>query len=242
MSLQTQLYKLVKTYPQWRFAPPRVQMHRQLVALGTDYGGYCLDTAALCPDSVVYSLGIGEDISFDLSLIRAHGLQIEAFDPTPKVKKWLAAQTLPAGFHFHETGIADFDGEADFYLPPREEWVSHSIISAKQYKEESIRVPMTRLATAMRRLGHTRIDVLKMDIEGAEYGVIEDLVRENIPIRQLLVEFHHRLSSLGTGKTRRAIALLEKHGMLTTYVCPRAEIFAFIRVEQPPGPSAESKT
>jgi FkbM family methyltransferase len=229
VTLQTQLHKRLRSYTQWGFAPPRVQLERRLQLLGSDYGGYFLDTSLLRPDAVVYSLGVGEDISFDLALMQRFAVDIHAFDPTPKVKKWLAPQTLPAEFHFHETGIADFDGDAAFYLPPREEWVSHSIVSAKQYSREAIRVPMMRLGTAMRRLGHAGIDILKMDIEGAEYAVIEDIVRERIPVQQLLVEFHHRLPSLGTEKTRRSLSLLQGYGMRIGYVCPRVEIFTLMK-------------
>ena len=81
----------------------------------------------------------------------------------------------------------------------------------------------------MRRLRHSRIDVLKMDIEGAEYGVIDDLVRERIPVQQLLVEFHHRLSCVGTGKTKRALSLLEAYGLKIGYICPRMEVFTLLR-------------
>jgi FkbM family methyltransferase len=229
MNLQHQLRKYVRSYPQWKFAPPRVQLQRQLNRFGTDYGGYFLDESMISNKAVVYSLGIGEDISFDLSLIERFGAEVEAFDPTPRVKKWLASQTLPGQFHFHETGIADFDGEAQFHLPPRKDWVSHSMSPARQYSRECERFPVMRLATAMHCLGHHRIDVLKMDIEGAEYAVIEDIVKGRIPVQQLLVEFHHRLSSIGTGKTRRALALLESHGMKITYICPRIEVFTLVR-------------
>jgi len=229
MNLQSQLRKYVRTYPQWGFAPPRVQVQHRLERIGTEYGGYCLAPSLMKPDAVVYSAGIGEDISFDQSLIEMFGVEIEAFDPTPKVKEWLASQALPEQFHFHAMGIADADGEAVFHLPPRKDWVSHSMISARQYSRETASFPVMRLATAMARLGHSRIDVLKMDIEGAEYGVIEDLVRTQIPVAQLLVEFHHRLSSFGTDDTRRAISLLEEYGMKIGHVCPRMEVFTFLQ-------------
>jgi FkbM family methyltransferase len=206
-----------------------VQVQRRLERFGTEYGGYWLAPSLMKPDAVIYSVGIGEDISFDRSLIEHFGVEIEAFDPTPKVKEWLASQTLPKQFHFHAMGIADSDGDAVFHLPPRNDWVSHSIISARQYSRETASFPVVRLGTAMERLGHSRIDVLKMDIEGAEYGVIEDLVRTQIPVGQLLVEFHHRLSAFGTGDTRRAILLLEGNGMKIGHVCPRMEVFTFIQ-------------
>jgi len=88
---------------------------------------------------------------------------------------------------------------------------------------------MIRLNTAMQRLGHSRIDVLKMDIEGAEYEVLEDVVRDRIPVNQILVEFHHRLSSVGTAETKRILSLLEGYGMKIGYICPRMEVFTLIR-------------
>ncbi len=225
----TRLRNYLRAYPQWRFAPPRLQITRCVERFGSEYGGYWLDASMIDSGAVVYSLGIGEDISFDLSLIERFGVDVQAFDPTPKVKKWLAAQSLPRQFHFREVGIAGHDGEETFYLPPRENWVSHSVMQARQYGRASLRFPVMRLSTAMQLLGHRRIDVLKMDIEGAEYAVIEEIVGERIPLKQLLVEFHHRLSSVGTRKTRLALAQLENYGMKISYVCPRKEVFTLVQ-------------
>jgi FkbM family methyltransferase len=232
MNLHLQLRKYLRSYPEWKLAPPRVQLRRALQKVGSEYGGYFLDPSGIGPDAVVYSLGIGEDISFDLSLIHQYGVTVHAFDPTPQVKKWLASQKLPDEFCFHDTGIADFDGEGIFYLPPRPDHVSHSVVPARQFSRESIPVPMMRLGTAMERLGHSRIGLMKMDIEGGEYGVLEDLVRERIPVEQILVEFHHRFSSIGTAKTRRMLSMLEDYGMRICYVCPRVEVFTLVRSTQ----------
>ena len=217
------------SYPQWNFDPPRVRVVRKLVKVGSEYGGYSLDLSLVNRDSTVYSLGIGEDISFDLGLIDQFGAAIHAFDPTPAVKKWIDSQSLPEQFHFHDAAIGDSDGEAVFYLPPRKDYISHSMVQASEYSKESIRVPVMRLSTAMRQLGHTRIDVLKMDIEGAEYTVLQDVIQQGIPIGQLLIEFHHRLSSIGTGQTRRILALLEGYGMKVAYTCPRMEVFTLVQ-------------
>jgi FkbM family methyltransferase len=227
--IYSMLRSCLRAYPEWSFAPPRAQTNRRLEKFGSEYGGYFLDASMIDTGAVVYSLGIGEDISFDLSLIERFGVDVQAFDPTPKVKKWLAAQSLPRQFHFHEAGISGRDGEEVFYPPPREDWVSHSLIQARQYGSGSVRFPVMRLSTAMRIHGHTEIDVLKMDIEGAEYAVIEEIVRKRISVVQILVEFHHRLSSLGTDKTRIALSLLEGHGMKISYVCPRKEVFTLVK-------------
>ena len=186
-----------------------------------------MDPRRITSNSIIYSIGVGQDISFDLCMITRCGSTVHAFDPTPRVKDWLDTQSLPAQFKFHPVGIADFDGNARFYLPPKSEYISHSIVHAKQYSPETISVPVIRLATAMRELGHKRIDVLKMDVEGAEYSILPDIVHADIRVGQLLIEFHHRLSSIGRAKTREAIDLLNQRGMRTSYICSRGEVFTF---------------
>lgn len=236
-TLYSKLRTYLRAYPQWRFSPPRLQVARHLQKFGSEYGGYFVDATLVDSASVVYSLGIGHDISFDLELIAHTGAHVFAFDPTPEVASWLRSQDLPPHFHFRPVGIAGRDGEEAFYRPPRNDWISHSLVRANQYSSQSVVLPVVRLSEAMRLQGHRCIDLLKMDIEGGEYTVIEEIVRGRIPITQLLVEFHHRLSGIGTQRTREALALLESYGMKISYVCPRKEVFTLVRAlgaDRPP--------
>jgi FkbM family methyltransferase len=230
MAIRPFLRKYLRSYPEWGFNPPRVGRPRRLTRIGSDYGGYFLDTSILPKDPVIYSVGIGLDISFDLTLIQQYGCTVYAFDPTPKIQSWIEGQSLPPRFHFHSVGIADFDGSADFFLPPRPDFISHSMIRAQQYSQDSIRLPVMKLSTAMGRLGHSRIDILKMDIEGGEYAALSDLIKDNIEVGQILVEFHHRLSSVGIDKTRAALFALDDYGMKISYVCPRMEVLTLVRI------------
>jgi FkbM family methyltransferase len=229
MSFHSTLTKYLRAYPQWHFSPPRVQTIRRVERFGSEYGGYFLDPRLVPPSPVVYSLGVGEDISFDLALIKRFGCTVHAFDPTPKVKSWIGAESLPPQFVFHPIGIAEHDGEAEFFLPPRADFISHSIVRARQYSDRSIQVPVSRLSTVMAELGHSEIDILKMDIEGAEYSVLTDVMKAGIPIKQVVAEFHHRLTGFGTRKTKEVIVALNARGMKMCYVCPRLEVFTFVR-------------
>ena len=78
---------------------------------GTEYGGWPL-LKSTPEGSLIYSFGIGEDISFDLESIERLKCIVHGFDPTPKSLAWIASQKLPSEFHFHRFGIADRDGEA----------------------------------------------------------------------------------------------------------------------------------
>jgi hypothetical protein len=70
----------------------------------------------------------------------------------------------------------------------------------------------------MRGFGHERVDLLKLDIEGAEYDVLADLLSSTIRIGQLLVEFHHLKSKPAQAATRKAVAALNAAGYLITAI------------------------
>ena len=72
----------------------------------------------------------------------------------------------------------------------------------------------------MEELGHDGIDVVKLDIEGAEYDVIENMLEAGVRPSQLLVEFHHRRPDIGTDKTRQALADLKIAGYQVFAVSP----------------------
>jgi disulfide oxidoreductase YuzD len=71
---------------------------------------------------------------------------------------------------------------------------------------------MRSIKDIMKDLGHTHIDVLKMDIEGAEYSVIENILDSDISIDQVLIEFHDRFVENGKARTQQTIRLLNNKG------------------------------
>jgi FkbM family methyltransferase len=199
------------------------------LALGTEYGGYAVCPAELSQESLVYSFGVGCDVSFDEALIAARGLTVHAFDPTPRSIEWVEQQTLPAGFVFHPWGIADFDGTARFHAPKDPTHVSHTLLSGGDMGTGTVEVPVFRLRTIMQKLGHDHLDVLKMDIEGAEYGVLGDLLSGEVSIPQLLIEFHHHRSGVALEQTQTAIEALERAGYRAFHESKSGYEFSFLR-------------
>lgn len=84
----------------------------------------------------------------------------------------------------------------DFYLPIRIDYVSASAIKHKNVdKNHAIKVEMKTIRTIMKELGHQHIDILKMDIEGLEFQVVNDMMNldlDNINIGLFCVEIHER--------------------------------------------------
>lgn len=160
---------------------------------GNDYGGFFVATDFVDENSVVYSFGIGEDVSFDTEIIKKYNANVYGFDPTPKSVKLISEQTLPEKFKFYDFGISDKTGPATFYFPKNPDFVSGSVVEQSNIDlENGIDVQLKTLDDKAHFLGHQKIDILKMDIEGSEYDVLENIVKSNLFIGQILIEFHDR--------------------------------------------------
>ncbi|MCG8582741.1 MAG: FkbM family methyltransferase [Bacteroidales bacterium] len=201
--------------------------------IGSSNGGFYLSPEHLGPTSVVYSFGIGQDISFDTAMINKFNCKVFGFDPTPKSIDWVKSQGEIEGFSFTPVGISDKNGELQFFLPQNDKHVSGSLVDNTVTDSENIiKVPVKDLKTIAGELGHHSIDVLKMDIEGAEYDVIPSILESGINIKQILIEFHHRLYRGGNQKTNEAIRLLANHGYKVFAASEILEEISFIKSEE----------
>lgn len=196
---------------------------------GSDYGGFYICPELINEKSIIYSFGIGEDISFDMALINQHNCHVFGFDPTPKSINWIKSQNLPENFHFYGYGISNKSGFMDFYLPKNPEHVSGSIVVQNHLDtKEKITVKMKTFEDISLELDHKHIDILKMDIEGAEYNVIESIIKSNISITQILIEFHYRFVEDGKQRTKEIIKKLNEYGYKIFAVSDSLEEISFI--------------
>jgi FkbM family methyltransferase len=189
-----------------------VRLHRRfdlvrydkIVRIGTDYGGWAVPDDRLGANSVCYCVGIGEDASFDLGLIDRYGCDVHAFDPTPVAVTYVSNAVTPPAFHFHPVGLWSYDGQIPFYPPQNRAHASYSALNLQQ-TEESIYCDVKRLSSLMSQLGHTRLDLLKMDIEGAEFDVIDTILADGLDIDTICVEFHR-----STGDIERIVETVDR--------------------------------
>jgi FkbM family methyltransferase len=179
-------------------------------------------------DSVVYVFGVGDDISFDLSIVSHFGCTVHAFDPAPRSIEWAKTQETPVEWIFHQYGLADVDGSITLYPPDDPTWVADTVYAGQYSTSKGVKCPVYRIKTIMKMLGHSRIDLLKMNIEGAEYSAISDLLKSDVPVKQLLISFHHRFKEVGVEKTISAIRALNEAGYKTCHISYNGEEVCFL--------------
>ncbi len=212
------------------FSP--IQYSCPKITLGNKNAQFTVNPSIISSKDIVYSVGVGTDISFDLQLIKKFGVTVFAFDPTPKSIDWLKQQQIPSNFKPFPIGLANYTGEADFYLPENEHHVSATMISKQS--RNVVRVNVKTLGDIMKELGHSSIDLLKMDIEGAEYDVIDDILNQEIEVRQLLIEFHHRQKYIGRDHSKKALHRLNDAGYKVFHISLSGEEYSLMSTKYKP--------
>jgi FkbM family methyltransferase len=163
--------------------------HAGLITLGQACP-WTVDANSLGRNSHVLSAGAGNDISFEKALIVSCGCKIVLLDPSPTGLATVQKENLPPeSLKFMPIGLAGLDGVVDFEQPrdPNEgSFVGggNSNLSSHQFRCQTP-------STLMLELGWSQIDLLKIDIEGLEYEVIQHILKNQVKVRQICVEFHH---------------------------------------------------
>ena len=198
-------------------------------------GGWTFSPIGIDSSSVIFSLGIADNITFDKGMINSFACHIHAFDPTPTWIDWIASQDTPPEFHFYPHAVGNIDGTRLLY--PRVSKNGKPMPGALTLIDEwsgaylPVEAPVKRISTLMSEIGVNHIDILKMDIEAAEYEVIDDVLNSGIPVYQLLVEFHHRFKTVPLDKTKAIIDRLAAAGYRIFFISEKHREFSFIHEE-----------
>jgi FkbM family methyltransferase len=220
-------YRMVNRLRGWRVQDPDAPL--PTVTVGGDggphnYGSWDLPRDfQLTPASIVYSAGIGFDVSFDLEVIDRWGCTVHAWDPGDEVRDFLAAQALPPRFRFQQVALGTSDGSRAFI---KSDGASYSVASADT--PEASRLQTRTLASLMAERGHDRIDLLKMDIEGFEYEVLDQMLETDLRPHCILVEFHH-MQQQRRAETLRSVQRLKEAGYRNFWMSDLGAEYGFIR-------------
>jgi FkbM family methyltransferase len=163
--------------------------------VGDEHSGWVINIKPL--PQVAYCAGVGLGISFELELAKMMRQPVLVFDPSPTGIATMA-RTDTRNIEFFPIGLAAHAGSIEFSVPKDAAEGSYSVV---QDGIETISFECYDLATIMARNADSCIDLLKMDIEGFEYDIVNWLLDQGIPVRQVCVEFHGWLRPGSTVKT-----------------------------------------
>lgn len=129
---------------------PPVQPCAPMLRYGEGDGGKVLcNITALAHGCIIYSLGSKNQFGFEEEMVAKTPCELHTFDCTSS-----KPTDLHPRIHFHSVCIGGED--------------SSSGETGRKYRS---------LQGIARELGHTHIDLIKMDIEGHEYNVVESIFR-----------------------------------------------------------------
>ena len=148
--------------------------------------------------------------------------EIIAFEPDPGTFSLLGRNVLDnrlAGVRLVRSAVCDRDGPVEFYVDP--ERPGSLLMSMLQARGPKQRVEVS----GVRLSGYVDgpVDLLKMDIEGAEELVIQDLVDHGklALVREMIFEYHHHIDP-SAERLGALLRVLEEHGfgyqLLTPYM------------------------
>jgi FkbM family methyltransferase len=181
----------------------------QLQGLGEGEGTWTVPVNLIQPGWICYCVGVGLDATFD-SALAMRGARVFTFDPTPRSIEFM--KTLDYDhkrISFYPIGIWNEHKQLKFYAPMNRRSANYSVRDIHGTSEYFV-ADCRRLINVMTELGHSRIDLLKLDIEGAWYEVLQDIIKEDIQISVLCVEFDSPTSYF---KARRMIRELRAIGL-----------------------------
>ena len=208
---------------------------RPLIRLGTVYGGWHVPENWLTDQHTIVSAGAGEDLSFDVAVASKYKSRVVILDPTPRAREhfemlsdalradkaapinnsesefYEADSSVLSRLEFLPLGMWDREETLTFFAPANPKHVSHSIGNLHG-SDAAFEAKCVSLPALMQEAKLDKIDILKLDIEGAEFQVLEHLVTTDIRPSYILVEFHPGQDEIEALKRPRTNALIKKTG------------------------------
>jgi FkbM family methyltransferase len=174
--------------------------------IGNDGSAWRIVPSMLPAVPIVVSGGAGGDISFELELLQRMNAEVFLFDPSPTgINTLQSLGELPKRLHFFPVGLAEKSGPVFFREPDSPLEGSFAKVIGDT---NSISFECTTLAEIVKLNALSRVDLLKLDIEGFEYEVLDSMLADGIVPTQLAVEVHHFLPGIRYVQTIALVAKL----------------------------------
>lgn len=206
----------------------------EVIRLGSIYGGWSIPKKFNAKDKYFLCAGAGEDISFDCELAELFQCKVITMDPTPRAFQHYSEvkQSVERGQNcftnagdkeyqyvinssnftkivYYPYGFSEHDGMCKFFFPQNKENVSCSI-SNLQNTDEYFEAKCLNYKSILKQMNIEAFCLVKLDVEGAEYGAINSIVESGRIPDVLCVDFDEGESALNSKAEKRARDTVEK--------------------------------
>ena len=156
-------------------------------------GNYLLHKDLIKQNSIIYTFGVGESISFEEILSNRFKCKIFCYDPTSLAINYMEKKKYNKNLiFFKDYGIWDEDKKVKFYHQSQNDSHNTGGSITNLFESETYDLLQCyKLKTLMDQNKHSKIDVLKLDIEGAAFEVLNNLINDKIYPKQIVVEFEY---------------------------------------------------
>ncbi len=170
---------------------------------------------ALDADSVVIDVGgfVGE---WCIPMVQRYGCRIEVYEPAASALQTLRKRTADfPSVHIHDVGL----GRADFEARLAEKGPGSTIYESDEVDAEIETVRIRDVVAEFDELGFGNIDLMKINIEGGEYDLLDRLLASDHGARvdQFLIQFHEWLPRAYYRRWRIRRKLRETHELVWDY-------------------------
>ena len=184
------MYKLPKT-----FCP---KCKTELVRLGRlNDGGYVIPKLSIEKTKILYSFGIYDDWSFEESFKRRSNSKIICFDNSiglffwiKKFIKEIILFSIKRNFFDQMKSLISFFYYKIFFSKSNVLHIKKHIISKKIKLSKNIKEKFINLENILQKWGNSNF-FLKIDIEGAEYALLDEIIFNQNKMTGLVIEFHN---------------------------------------------------
>ncbi len=163
---------------------------------------------------------VGANVGYYTLIAAAHLAgkgQVHAFEPNPSVFQSLLHNTQLNSFanvQLEQIVMSDTDGEVCFFLPPETAQSNGSLIRGFVVDQKAVLMKSMRFDSYCVEQGIERVDLVKIDVEGAELKVLNgmgDLVDQWTPdfILEVLQPFDASLDSFFTARDYRKFLITD---------------------------------
>jgi FkbM family methyltransferase len=171
----------------------------------------------LGPSPLIVDCGAHIGFATAWFISRHPGCRILAFEPEPDALALLRDNAASQGWtraRIVGAAATTATGNIAFYIDPDRPAHPRASLLPERMSGRRINVPAVRLADELP--GDGAIDLLKMDVEGTEAALLQDLASTGqlSRVRNVAAEFHHNLP--GAGRLSQALQLLEDAGFRYT--------------------------